>query len=1755
MSQRQPRGSWGSALLCLAWLLSAFLVSCGGDGSTGNGPAAPGGSAGPAAAITGFSAARTIISAGSSTTLKPVFVNAASAAIDQGVGQVASGSGFTVAPAATTVYTLTVTGQGGPVTGTVTVTVVPPPAITSFSAAPQAVLSGGSSLLSAVFSGSGSIDHGIGPVTSGQPVGTGAMQTSTTYTLTVTNAASDTVTATTTVTTGPAAAITGFGAARSTITAGASTTLLPVFANAAGAAIDQGVGQVTSGSGVTVAPSATTVYTLTVTGLGGPVTRTVTVTVVPPPAISSFSSAPQTVLSGGSSLLTAVFAGSGSIDHGIGPVTSGQPVGTGAMQTSTTYTLTVSNAASDAVSASTTVTTGSAVAITAFSAARTTITAGASTTLLPVFVNAAGAAIDQGVGQISSGAAVTVSPQATTIYTLTASGLGGPVSRTVTITVVPPASIISFAAAPPAVASGGASQLTAVFAGGTGAIDHGIGPVGSGAPVTTGALAASTGYSLTVTNAAGDSLTASATVTVGPAVAITGLSAARPVISAGASTTLTPFFVNATGAGIDQGVGQVASGAAVTVAPQATTVYTLTAAGLGGPVTQSVTVTVVPPPSIASFSAAPAAVLTGGSSLLTGVFVGSGTIDQGIGAVSSGQAVTTGILQISASYTLTVTNAAGDSVTGAATVTAGPGVAITGFSATQAIISAGSSTTLRPLFVNAGNAAIDQGVGQVTSGSGFTVAPAATTVYTLTVSGLGGPVSRTVTVTVVPPPGITSFSAAPQTVLSGGASQLTAVFSGSGTIDHGVGAVTSGQPVSTGAVQASTTYTLTVTNAAADSVTGTATVTMGSAVAITAFTATKATISAGSSTTLLPVFVNASDAAVDHGVGQVASGSGHVVSPLVTTVYTLTANGLGGPVTLTVTVTVVPLPAITSFSAFPTSVNTNNSSQLTAVFSGGTATVDHNQGAFTSGVGVYTGPLAASTTFTLTVTNAAGDSVTATAAVTVKFYLTFLSGGNGQVNGTNLQNIPTGGSSTAVTAAPFAGYAFTGWTGTGGFVATLANPLVVANVAASQTITANFTALPAIGSFTAVSNTITQGQTAILNWSQVYPFVSASIDNGVGAIQSPNGSTSASPSTSTTYTLTTSNAAGTATASVTVTVLIPPVISAFTATPAAIQQGQSSTLAWTVTGNPTSLSINQQIGTVAGASTSVTPQATTTYTLIATNASGSRTASVTVTVLSPPPVLTLAGNTLAFASGIPITPVTPSNSGGAAASWSIAPQPPAGLSFSTQNGTLSGTPSATAALRTYVITATNNGGSATVNLSFEVDPPGPVITTQPHGLVLAQGSQAGFTVAASGTGVLSYQWCRNGTPIGGAVSAAYTLGAIAPADDRAVFTVIVTDGAGNSTTSDPAILSVLQDLAAWLGAHPAIANAIKWQTQSASANVYLPPTDANKLTWPNWSASQKSDLNQAYLNACAWFSQGAPQVTMTPGGPGLTDQPTNMYDTSHDSTSTMVDVTPAYMWNLYTAHVGFSLMLELSGQVPWSVTGYSADALKWLFDSATMAWFLPNGFYAMGTYGSAGLPALRTDNRPRTTFADPMWTYPWLKQALLVGASRPATIGNVLEWMRYNLTHFYGTAEDPNEDFGTDAAVWQYRGYSPLSKIIGGTVDSRYPALGMAHYTAGCHGSTGFLNAILRVLNIPVQPIWACGHEMDYFMSEDLYMDHGDDPYNAVVRASDPSLSILLLLINSTTFQSRFGNDLTVNLLDDNSPACAFIGQAAADFP
>src|SRR5207247_2153339 len=75
-------------------------------------------------------------------------------------------------------------------------------------------------------------------------------------------------------------------------------------------------------------------------------------------------------------------------------------------------------------------------------------------------------------------------------------------------------------------------------------------------------------------------------------------------------------------------------------------------------------------------------------------------------------------------------------------------------------------------------------------------------------------------------------------------------------------------------------------------------------------------------------------------------------------------------------------------------------------------------------------------------------------------------------------------------------------------------------------------------------------------------------------------------------------------------------------------------------------------------------------------------------------------------------------------------------------------------------------------------------------LNLAGGSTATFTVAATGSGPLSYQWKLNGTNIAGATGATLVIPYISAAS-QGVYTVLVSDGFG-ATLSAGAVLTVYE---------------------------------------------------------------------------------------------------------------------------------------------------------------------------------------------------------------------------------------------------------------------------------------------------------------------------------------------------------------------------
>ena len=115
----------------------------------------------------------------------------------------------------------------------------------------------------------------------------------------------------------------------------------------------------------------------------------------------------------------------------------------------------------------------------------------------------------------------------------------------------------------------------------------------------------------------------------------------------------------------------------------------------------------------------------------------------------------------------------------------------------------------------------------------------------------------------------------------------------------------------------------------------------------------------------------------------------------------------------------------------------------------------------------------------------------------------------------------------------------------------------------------------------------------------------------------------------------------------------------------------------------------------------------------------------------------------------------------------------------------------TADAATYTLVATNSQGSATSNavtLTVTGGVTAPTITTQPSASAVSAGSAVSFTVVASGTSPLTYDWKKDGTSISGATNATYTI-ASAATSDAGSYTVVVSNSAG-SVTSTAASLTV-----------------------------------------------------------------------------------------------------------------------------------------------------------------------------------------------------------------------------------------------------------------------------------------------------------------------------------------------------------------------------
>lgn len=107
---------------------------------------------------------------------------------------------------------------------------------------------------------------------------------------------------------------------------------------------------------------------------------------------------------------------------------------------------------------------------------------------------------------------------------------------------------------------------------------------------------------------------------------------------------------------------------------------------------------------------------------------------------------------------------------------------------------------------------------------------------------------------------------------------------------------------------------------------------------------------------------------------------------------------------------------------------------------------------------------------------------------------------------------------------------------------------------------------------------------------------------------------------------------------------------------------------------------------------------------------------------------------------------------------------------------------------TYHVVVTNFAGSVSSdNVTLTVISP-PTITSQPVSTTVGKGNSVSFTVNATGTGTLTYQWFKDGTAISGATSKTFTIAAAADSDE-ADYYVEVSNSAG-PTRSNTVTLTV-----------------------------------------------------------------------------------------------------------------------------------------------------------------------------------------------------------------------------------------------------------------------------------------------------------------------------------------------------------------------------
>ena len=179
-------------------------------------------------------------------------------------------------------------------------------------------------------------------------------------------------------------------------------------------------------------------------------------------------------------------------------------------------------------------------------------------------------------------------------------------------------------------------------------------------------------------------------------------------------------------------------------------------------------------------------------------------------------------------------------------------------------------------------------------------------------------------------------------------------------------------------------------------------------------------------------------------------------------------------------------------------------------------------------------------------------------------------------------------------------------------------------------------------------------------------------------------------------------------------------------------------------------------------------------------------------------------------------------------------------------------------------------------------PTPPTIQTQPQSQGLTAGQDALFTVTATGTSPLSYQWLFNDSPIAGATNSNYTRPALQPAD-AGNYSVLVTNIAGNVTSSNatlvvnepPVISTDPPDRAVKVGTNVTFTvgalgtSPLRYQWQFNAAAIAGATNSWFTITGVDWSHG--GDYSVTVTNVAGIAASSPAVLTVLPAAPSQID--------------------------------------------------------------------------------------------------------------------------------------------------------------------------------------------------------------------------------------------------------------------------------------------